>query len=101
MSSLPDILWVVVYGSVAPVIGVSLWFTSSRPKHSNNAVEILVSSNMVMVSSRNPKQLTAYSKNAWDLYGLQTELWSVYGMPSLLGILWTIVSWSWFHTRVS
>ena len=99
MSSLPDILWTVVFGSVALVIGVSLRFTSSRPKHSNNATEILVHSNRVMVSFSSPKQLTTYSRKPWYLYGIQTELWFVYGMSSLPDILWPIVSLSWFQTK--
>ena len=42
MPSLPDILYTVVSRSVALVIGVSLRFTSSRPKHSNSETNILV-----------------------------------------------------------
>ena len=92
MSSLPNVLWIVVSRFVALVIVVSLRFTSSRPKHSNNAVEILVHSNMVMVYFRSPKQLTSFSRKPWDLYGIQTELWFVCGMSSLPYILWTDVS---------
>ena len=94
MSSLPDILWNVVSGSAASVIGVSLRFTSSRTKHSNSVAEILVHSNRVMVSFNNPKQLTTCSRKPWDLYGLQTKIWFMYGMSSLPDILWIVVSWS-------
>ena len=55
---------------------------------------MLVHSNMVMVSSSIPKQLTTYSINTWDLYGIQAELWFVCGMSSLPDILWIVVSWS-------
>ena len=93
MSSLPDILWTVVSGFATPAIGVSLRFTSSKPKHSNNAAEILVHSNRVMVYFISLKQLTTCSRNPWDLYGIQTELWFVCGMSSLPDILWIVVSW--------
>ena len=92
MSSLHDILWTVVSMSFALVIGVSLRFTSSRPKHSNNVPEILVHSNRVMISFSISKKLTTFSRNPWDLYGLQTDLWFVCGMSSLPDILWTVVS---------
>ena len=49
ISSLLDILWTVVSGSIAPVIGVSLRFTSSIPKQSNSAEDILVHSNRLWV----------------------------------------------------
>ena len=93
ISALLDILWIVVSGSVFSIIGVSLRFTSSRPKHSNSAVEILVHSNRVMVSFSSPKQLISCSRKPWDLYGIQIELWFLCGMSSLPDILCTVVSW--------
>ena len=87
------IVWTIVSRSIAPVIRVSLRFTSSKPKHSNNAIEMLVHSNRVMVSFSIPKQLTTYSINPWALYGIQAELWFVCGMSSLPDILWIGVSW--------
>ena len=98
MSSLPDILWTIVFGFVAAVIGVSLRFTSRKPKQSSSVTEMLIHSKRVMVSSSIPKQLTTCSTNPWDLYGIQTELWFVYGMSSLPDILWIVVSWSRFWT---
>ena len=47
ISSLPDILWIVVSRSVAPIIGASLRFTLRRPKHSYSAIEILVHLNLL------------------------------------------------------